>query len=566
MWTFATLTLSASFEGPDLGALVDRCRALRWIPPDFAGEPLIRVDDDEVHDEDVTMAECLARAKRKVQYSYGAYPEAVVATLRHRSLQFGMRQIPIEMATLADQLATVPFELATFGSPYLTDWGQRVEGDPGASLSVGQEMLGLGAAFRGRGYERLVSRRWLDAGPWKTWRSGDVTLLQFHALDVDRETALAQALPGYLRFKIGDRSGLIAPYVKDPKEADATYDAGTGTIRVAVPAGREVTDRELLEWAAVRVRNRDPRGPVDAIAFVFASEEAAAAHLPRLWPYEHQCWTTQRLDVSYTPPDPTPAWARGPAFEFSEIELGEQLRAGTGDAVHRGRLRRDGSAVLVTVTSGHAEDPARRAPEEALLVPGIAPLVGLGRVTGHAFADALVEHVPAGRPATELAPLGARALAALGEELSRVIERANTVLDGIQPELIYVTDDGTFVALAPRGPRFIASATPFATGPRSYPVPYVGHEVLVLGKAPTPASDVFAMCASLFVLGTGRHPFGALDDLQEMFRRVTLHDLEPWPGDAALGELLARGLAQEPRARPFALDLISKFAKLAKLG
>jgi hypothetical protein len=564
VWTFATLTFRASFEGPDLRALVERCRQLHWTLAEGHGDPLITVDGEEIRDDDTHIVEHIERAKRSVQVTYGAYPQVLRTDAKRRTLQVGMPQVSIEMSVLAEQLATVPFEVAVFASPYVSDWGERVEGDPDASLGVGHESLGWAAAFRGPGYDRLVSRRWLDAGPWKVWRGpGDVTLIQFHALDVDRETALAQAAPGYRRFWVGDMSGQILPYLKDPQNPEATYEAATRTVRVPVAAGREVSDKEMLEWAAARVRKRDPRGPIDSVAFVFASDADARAHLPRLWPYEHQCWTTNRLDEGYVLPDPTPAWARGPAFDFAEVELGERVREGTGDAVYRGRAKRDGAPLLITVTTGHADDPARHAAEEALTVPGIAPLLGLGRVAGQAFADALAEIIPAGRPASELAPIEEPTLVRLARSLTQAVARVHAqvkVLDGIRPELIYVDDGGAFLALAPRGPRFIASATPVAAGPRSYPLPFVGHETLALGKPVGYAGDVFALCASVFVLGTGKHPFG--EDLHQILQRMMAGDPQAWPGSARLGEILRKGLARNPTDRPHSLNLHGLFAAL----
>lgn len=238
------------------------------------------------------------------------------------------------------------------------------------------------------------------------------------------------------------------------------------------------------------------------------------------------------------------------ALEWRDLELGRKLRSGTASAVHEARS--GGQGLLVTLSAAH-EPPAARSTYE-LTFPGIAPLVWVGRPDGVTFGDALVEALPAGT--APAANLPERALAALGARLAEVVvpvHDAGVVLDGIQPALIYLDSAQTFATLAPRGPRFIATARKGASGIGAYGIPYLGHECLALGKPPGPASDVFALCASLFVLATGRHPFGALDNLGEIMQRTLMDAREPLPG--ALGDVLASGLAPDPAARPTMREL-----------
>lgn len=466
MWTFATLPFRATFEGPDLLAIVEAVRALGWALDEYDDEPLMWLDGEELPEVE-ELAAALGRAQREVLLGYDRYPRTLKLDLVRRAVQAGNTDVSIDMTRLAEQLGAVPFEVASFGSRYQTAWDMRVAGDPHLTLAAGHDPMGWAVAFRGRGHERFPSRRWLETGPWKVWTGPeDVTVVQLHALDADASTALAQAAPGYQRFKT-----------------------------------RDATECE------------------------------------------------------------PPAWARGPAFDFGEIELGEIVRSGTGDAVHRGRSKRDGNALLVTVTNGHRHDPARDAASYALPFAGIAPLLGLGNVAGQRFGEALVEVLPPGRPAVEFAPIDEKRLAVLGMDIAKTVERARVLVDGIQPELIYVDDEATFTGLVPRGPRFIATAATFAAGPRSYPVPYVGPECVLLGTPSTRATDVFALCASLFMLATGRHPFGAIDDVQQIMMRMMSNQPETLPGP--LGEVLAKGLAAEPATRPSMLQLASWFGKLA---
>lgn len=238
---------------------------------------------------------------------------------------------------------------------------------------------------------------------------------------------------------------------------------------------------------------------------------------------------------------------------WRDVELGRELRTGAASSVREARSH--GAPLLVTLTAVHSPPVARETYE--LPFAGIAPLVWLGRPEGLAFDDALVEAVPEGAvPATThgvISELGVAAIGARVAEVVAIVHDAGVVLDGIQPDLIYLGRLQAFAALAPRGPRFIASAKRSVSGPGAYAVPYLGHECLTLGKSPGPPADVFALCASLFVLATGRHPFGALDDLGEIMQRMLVGAGESLPG--RLGELLAMGLVADPLARPTMREL-----------
>jgi hypothetical protein len=238
-------------------------------------------------------------------------------------------------------------------------------------------------------------------------------------------------------------------------------------------------------------------------------------------------------------------------FEFADVQLGDLVRRGNTGDVHLGRYR--GDPVLVT-RSGHQ----KIAPTSTVLIlpyAGIARYRWCGGIGPPGYEWALVEAMPPGRPArtgTAIAPLGA----AIAEVLARV-HRDERLIEGIQPELIYTTDDGVLTEIVPRGPGFLAGAHYSGAGWSAYPVPYVGHECLVLGKEAGPPNDVFALCASLFVLATGRHPFGALDDLQEIMNRVLASAPDTLPGP--VGEVIARGLVNDPAARPTAEQLVGMF-------
>ena len=240
------------------------------------------------------------------------------------------------------------------------------------------------------------------------------------------------------------------------------------------------------------------------------------------------------------------------------VAMGPRLRAGAGDEVRSGYLTaRHEARVLITFTQGHAESHEALERRLGLRFPGIAPLRWLGEneSNGIPYADVLIEDLPAGRPASELAPLPEAQMARLGAACAEVLAavHADGQVAGIRPELIYVDDTGAFAALAPRGPAFIASAPQRAPGLRSYATPYDGYEVLALGKPAGASGDVFALCATLHQLVTGQHPFGAA--WPEILARVSANRPDPYPGAPRLGALLARGLDPDPARRPTASEL-----------
>lgn len=249
-------------------------------------------------------------------------------------------------------------------------------------------------------------------------------------------------------------------------------------------------------------------------------------------------------------------------LDQGRILVGERLYLGAGDAVHRGSLASDPSArFLVTLTGPHAEPR----PYAELAIDGVACVEWFGP-GGAVYADALVERLPSGRPASDLAALVDPTLARVGAAIARVIAAAHgrgERVGGIRPELIYLADDNTtFAQLVPRGPELIASAPQRGAGLRSYHVPYLAPEVL--GRlAPEPASDVFALGASLFALGTGAHPFGDPRNAMEIANRIMTGRVSPWPRDRALGELLLAAMASPVADRPRADELATRLDSIA---
>jgi hypothetical protein len=550
--------------GKDPVAIIERSRELGWTPPEHEAFS-VEVDGETV-DPGSSFGDYRAMAKQSVDMYYGYLPGAILCDVQHGRATVGKPAVDVDIGKLVEQLATVPFETAAFGSIYQHEASNSAQVGFSASPIEGARNA-WAFAWRGAGHERLLSQRWLAQGPWKLWRGpSDTMLLQLHALDVDAQTANEQAAAAWRFFGYSNERLLIPRGYKARLELGGDYDAATQTMRVRVDGPPTNDEQRMLAWehAVARKLRRDSPQPIRSVAFVFADEELARAELPRLWRMEHEVWVERdgkqiRLDIDYAPPDMTPAWTRSAKLELGDIELGDFVRTGTGDAVHRATSKIDGSALLVTVTNGHAEVLRKDAYD--LPVVGIAALAWIGSVEGKPFADALVERVPLhAHPASDHGVVAAKPLAALGGELARIVLAAaelGITIDGIRPELIYIDDEARFVVLAPRGPRFVGSARTFATGPRSYPVPYVGREAIAQGRPASTATDVFALCVSLFAIGTGRHPFG--DDLPEIIRGIMSGEHAPWPDASALGKLVVSGLAANPDDRPTPQQLIGGF-------
>lgn len=210
-----------------------------------------------------------------------------------------------------EQLGGLPFELAVIGPVYPEWWDESY---PTYSFSDGHVVHGWACAFRGGGFDRLVSRRWLDFGPWRKREVGDATWVEFHDLDADPATALLQAQPGWERMGISDVGGFIQSAFVYTDDVGGVYDPAERLLKVIVPGRAAVTERKMLEIAAAR---RDPRirqqQAIDRTAFVFVDAANARRHLHELWLRGHECRVAgggpeRRLDDGYRPVPTPPGW------------------------------------------------------------------------------------------------------------------------------------------------------------------------------------------------------------------------------------------------------------------
>ena len=216
-----------------------------------------------------------------------------------------------EVEAVLALLSELDFEVASFGHIYgAMDPAWDL---PHPSFADLHQPHGWACAFKGKGFERLVSRRWLEGGPWKLHRgANDTCLVQFHDLDIeDSARALEIARPGHDLIGISERGGYIhSGYTAnvlgkvDGVRADlfkGLFVPKTGELKIAVH-GRSVAPVEMLDarvlWKCQRLEGKTIR----QVIFVFDDEAIAREHLPLLQRYELGCaaivaGTEVRLDA-----------------------------------------------------------------------------------------------------------------------------------------------------------------------------------------------------------------------------------------------------------------------------
>ncbi|MFO0714905.1 MAG: hypothetical protein U0353_34005 [Sandaracinus sp.] len=189
--------------------------------------------------------------------------------------------------------------------------------------SLGPSHPGLGFAFFAQGeagHHHLVSRRWLEHGPFRLLRGeGDTSMVQLHDLDADAATARSQAQPAIRHLADLEVGGLIPdePLFRDLRRrrprVSGLYVAAQRALKV-VAHRREITPGELLEAAGLRRYSLTPEQPIERVSYVFMSEAEARVHLHALWLRGLECCAVidgreVRLDDRYEPPPHTPpAW------------------------------------------------------------------------------------------------------------------------------------------------------------------------------------------------------------------------------------------------------------------
>ena len=225
---------------------------------------------------------------------------------------------PFTPASLRDLLAQLDFTVASVLLAYDYPWRHPKDYKrPG--LSDGHFGAGSFAAFRGEnGHRRLVSRRWLEHGPWRLIRDEptDLTLVQYHDLEADDDAALEQVRPGHQTMGIRPHGGFIQTNFVWGQLEPNFYDRASRTSIVLVHHADAVRPRQMLEAAALKLWQPHEGTPIDQVAFVFTNEANGRKHLHDLWlrGLEVRVMGANgevRIDDQYDPGPPTvPDWVR----------------------------------------------------------------------------------------------------------------------------------------------------------------------------------------------------------------------------------------------------------------
>lgn len=307
--------LTATLAGPHGNQIIEM---LAKLPP-FASELPQESFVDEVPGDPARWKEAFPQSKLTAR-----------AFWRDREKQVGRRpKSDLAIFSLPDGFGAVeeafsileplPFEICALGATFFDEW---ISADYRRwSFSRSHVEHGWGCAFRGAGHDRLVSRRWLEFGPWRVIRRpDDTTFIQFHDLEItDPAEAYEQAKVGHERMGLSSSGGFIQQ-IEDWMLADVSgiYHPGERLLEVIVAPGISVPQSRMLNACVARLHHRLTRPmvqPVDRIAYVFLDLEEAHAHLHELWLRELECWVIdgagkRRLDHDYHPvPDP-PAWVK----------------------------------------------------------------------------------------------------------------------------------------------------------------------------------------------------------------------------------------------------------------
>ncbi|AFZ22683.1 hypothetical protein Cylst_0321 [Cylindrospermum stagnale PCC 7417] len=307
------MNLSVSLAGSDKMALL---RSVQDLPSFKEKKPnQIIVDDRE---KKVTLDwfdKWAVTCKRDIILYWGDNEEEFIIFDQIGMVKAGIHQFPRDAQTVLTLLSSLPWTVAAFRNIH-DNWfapDNRYRGTGFGNLHFSH---GWGCAFKGEGHQRLVSRRWLEFGPWRLLRgANDTSLVQFHDLEADSATALEQAKVGHERMGISSLGGYIQTNFVYTQNLSGLYDFKQRKLKMIVH-GRDVSQREMLELCAARYyQTLGPTQPLDSIAYIFMEEVKAREHLHELWLRELECWAfinglEVRLDTDYNPIPNKPEWVR----------------------------------------------------------------------------------------------------------------------------------------------------------------------------------------------------------------------------------------------------------------
>ncbi len=251
----------------------------------------------------------------------GEYEEGFLGFHRYyrdntQVVKVNINDYPRSVEAVLEMLSPLPWRIATFRSINLDWFTPKIDYRP-PNFCNSHYAHGWGCAFKGAGHDHLVSRRWLEYGPWRLLRdeANDISLVQFHDLEADAVTALSQAKPGHKRMGVDDTGGFINTKFVYKTDIRGLYSSDNHQLTI-VNTDRPVTQREMLDLCAARYQQTlGPEQPIDSVRYVFLFGEQGYDYLQELWLREIECWAIikgveVRLDADYRPTREIPEWVR----------------------------------------------------------------------------------------------------------------------------------------------------------------------------------------------------------------------------------------------------------------
>ncbi|HJL00343.1 MAG TPA: hypothetical protein RMH85_05010 [Polyangiaceae bacterium LLY-WYZ-15_(1-7)] len=265
--------------------------------------------------------------------AYGDYRHGVVASVEspYRQVAFHptggtlirgpvvrmiRKGIDFERDELIDLLEDLPFELGAI-SHFDLDRESPWRDAPICDFP-GHTTIGWAVVLKGAGHEHLVSRRWLDNGPWRCIRrKDDLSFLQLCDISAPHAVQVAQA--DEARRMLGAMASVPCPFpvwlplFERPKPGrkprrwtlPERYDAERQTWCGPV---EDLSWKHLGRMCVWRAKHRDdPEVPVRTFAVEFTDRVRAQQYLHRLWMCEFEVWVVdgdkrERIDEGYEPP------------------------------------------------------------------------------------------------------------------------------------------------------------------------------------------------------------------------------------------------------------------------
>ncbi|HEX4703634.1 MAG TPA: serine/threonine-protein kinase, partial [Pseudonocardiaceae bacterium] len=252
----------------------------------------------------------------------------------------------------------------------------------------------------------------------------------------------------------------------------------------------------------------------------------------------------------------------------------ERIGVGSMGVVWRGcdeTLRRSVAVKQLLPNTAMSGDPGERARREARVAarlhhPNAVTVYDVVEEDGLPWL--IMEYVPADSLATVLArhgPLPPHDVAWIGAQIASALAAAHevgVVHRDVKPGNVLRTDNGTAklvdFGISRAVGEVVMTATGLVFGTPAYLAPEVAN-----GEVPTPASDVFALGATLYAAVEGQPPFGLGDNPLALLHAVAGGRIRPPIQAGPLAGVLESLLRADPAERPGCAEVAATLAALA---